>query len=333
MLEAIETLHSQGFIHRDIKPENFALGRNEHRSQVYLIDFGLAKSEDPGGFRKLEGNCSESLVWPASGGEFKGTVRYASVNAHRRRSLCRGDDLWSFYFIMLEFLRQPLPWKDVRCTNREDVAETVGNIKAMCLAEPEKYLWTNPHTRQLELRNIFESIRHLAYSDRPNYEYIHQQLVELLMKEKVCGSEPQQDVPSVPYVLRPNVYGCKRKLTKEESKGLHELSAAAVVGGKAKIFSPVALSPNPSSPQSLLIPIALPLKLPPLSVFGLGQSMCPTGRGAPMQRPRVQEFLGQLNTLIFPAGGGFVGYEQRARDEETRKKYDRAESTDPTRKV
>ncbi len=45
MLDAIEALHDQGFIHRDIKPANFALGRKLHRSQVYLIDFGLARSQ------------------------------------------------------------------------------------------------------------------------------------------------------------------------------------------------------------------------------------------------------------------------------------------------
>ncbi len=96
--------------------------------------------------------------------------------------------MWSFYFIMLEFLHQPLPWANVPHSAKDDLTEDVGSIKAMCLADPQKYLWTNPHTQQDELKNIFCSIQHLAYPDRPNYEYIHQQLVGLLTKER-CEAE------------------------------------------------------------------------------------------------------------------------------------------------
>ncbi len=45
MLDAIEILHSHGYVHCDIKPANFALGIKRHRGQVYMIDFGLAKQQ------------------------------------------------------------------------------------------------------------------------------------------------------------------------------------------------------------------------------------------------------------------------------------------------
>ena len=42
MLERLEYIHSKNYIHRDIKPHNFLVSlKNE--SQIYLIDFGLAK--------------------------------------------------------------------------------------------------------------------------------------------------------------------------------------------------------------------------------------------------------------------------------------------------
>ena len=44
MLTSIENVHKAGIIHRDIKPSNFVMGKSERdKSNVYLVDFGLAK--------------------------------------------------------------------------------------------------------------------------------------------------------------------------------------------------------------------------------------------------------------------------------------------------
>jgi tau tubulin kinase len=42
ILEAIQSVHSIGFLHRDIKPSNFAIGRKNIR-QIFILDFGLAR--------------------------------------------------------------------------------------------------------------------------------------------------------------------------------------------------------------------------------------------------------------------------------------------------
>jgi len=42
ILDAIESIHSIGFLHRDIKPSNFAIGRKNSR-QIFILDFGLAR--------------------------------------------------------------------------------------------------------------------------------------------------------------------------------------------------------------------------------------------------------------------------------------------------
>jgi tau tubulin kinase len=39
ILEAIQSVHSIGFLHRDIKPSNFAIGRKNIR-QIFILDFG-----------------------------------------------------------------------------------------------------------------------------------------------------------------------------------------------------------------------------------------------------------------------------------------------------
>lgn len=43
MCDAVDHLHSHGYIHRDIKPANFVWTRKQGNSSVSLIDFGLCK--------------------------------------------------------------------------------------------------------------------------------------------------------------------------------------------------------------------------------------------------------------------------------------------------
>ena len=92
-------MHCAGIIHRDIKPSNFVMGNQaseEDRSKVYLCDFGLAKEH-------LDMNTLE-VYPPRKHTDFRGTIPYASLTAHQKKELGRKDDLWSYFFIILEFL-------------------------------------------------------------------------------------------------------------------------------------------------------------------------------------------------------------------------------------
>lgn len=97
MLQSIENTHAAGVLHRDIKPANFVMGLNGETDsdKTYLVDFGLAKE-----------HISETgeVYPPRTVAEFRGTIPYASLASHFKKELGRKDDLWSFFFIMLEFL-------------------------------------------------------------------------------------------------------------------------------------------------------------------------------------------------------------------------------------
>ncbi|XP_071971750.1 tau-tubulin kinase 2 isoform X2 [Engystomops pustulosus] len=152
ILEAIESIHSVGFLHRDIKPSNFAMGRFPSTCRkCYMLDFGLA--------RQFTNSCGDVRPPRAVAG-FRGTVRYASVNAHRNREMGRHDDLWSLFYMLVEFVVGQLPWRKIKDK------EQVGSIK-------ERY----EHRLMLkhlppEFHVFLEHISGLDYFTKPDYQLL-----------------------------------------------------------------------------------------------------------------------------------------------------------------
>ena len=67
-----------------------------------IIDFGLAKKYiTPEGTHKSVKTTQK----------FKGTLMYASVNAHNFTAQSRRDDMMSYFYMLLEMLGETLPWR------------------------------------------------------------------------------------------------------------------------------------------------------------------------------------------------------------------------------
>ena len=60
--------------------------------------------------------------------------------------------------------------------------DDVKEIKAKCLSNPEKNLWKSVTKNMEEVKNIFNSIKDLKYEDKPDYEYIKNQIKTLHAK-------------------------------------------------------------------------------------------------------------------------------------------------------
>lgn len=155
ILRAIKSIHSVGFLHRDIKPSNFAMGRHPNNMRtVYMLDFGLARqyiSTVSLGARRPEVRPPR----PAAG--FRGTVRYASVNAHRNIEMGRHDDLWSLFYMMVEFVNGALPWRKIKDKEQVGKMKQVYDHKLLLRHLPSDF------------KQFLEHIESLNYYTEPDY--------------------------------------------------------------------------------------------------------------------------------------------------------------------
>ncbi|KAK6730752.1 hypothetical protein RB195_007305 [Necator americanus] len=109
---AIEELHSIGYISRDIKPGNFAPGHKSTREgkTIFMYDFGLAR-------RYVDKN--RNIIPSRKEVGWRGTTRYGSLIAHKRQDLSRRDDIESWFYMLVEITKGSLPWRLV--TDRAQV--------------------------------------------------------------------------------------------------------------------------------------------------------------------------------------------------------------------
>ncbi|XP_052106929.1 uncharacterized protein LOC127739300 isoform X1 [Mytilus californianus] len=169
ILKAIEAIHEVGFLHRDVKPSNFAMGRlQKDCKKVFMLDFGLARQYT---------TATGEVRPPRTAAGFRGTVRYASVNAHKNKEMGRHDDLWSLFYMLVEFLSGQLPWRKIKDK------EQVGTMK-------DKY----DHSSLLknmpnEFATFLEHISKLEYFDKPDYQMLHTLLDQCIKRKGIKESD------------------------------------------------------------------------------------------------------------------------------------------------
>ena len=161
-LSRLQYLHKKGYVHCDVKPENFAVGRKPSDNTLFLIDMGLAKrytDKKTGEHVPFSDKCS-----------FTGTMKYASINAHRGWKLSRRDDLESLGYTLIYLLTGSLPWATY--TSMKDVKNCKMNtsVKYLCDGIPE------------EFEVFINSVKCLGYSDEPDYASYRKLFRQLFIK-------------------------------------------------------------------------------------------------------------------------------------------------------
>ncbi|KAF1871535.1 hypothetical protein Lal_00020329 [Lupinus albus] len=169
MLTRIEYTHSKGFLHRDIKPDNFLMGLGRKASQVYIIDFGLAKRyKDPNTNKHISYRENKNLT---------GTARYASCNTHIGIEQSRRDDLESLGYVLMYFLRGSLPWQGLKAVTKK---EKYDKIREKKLSTPIEMLCKS---YPVEFASYFHYCHSLQFDQRPDYGFLKRLFRELFTRE------------------------------------------------------------------------------------------------------------------------------------------------------
>ncbi|KAL3315959.1 hypothetical protein Ciccas_005404 [Cichlidogyrus casuarinus] len=172
ILTAIEAIHSVGFLHRDIKPSNFALALStsgQPMKTIIMLDFGLARQYT---------TTSGDLRAPRSVAGFRGTVRYASVNAHLNKELGRHDDLWSLFYMVAEFITGELPWRKIKDKEQVGLLKQTYDHNQMLKFMPREY------------KQFLEHIQSLSYYDKPDYNLLQGLMSAYMERKPINESDP-----------------------------------------------------------------------------------------------------------------------------------------------
>jgi serine/threonine protein kinase len=96
----LNDIHDLGYIHRDINPYHILLGPGEDWSNLYLIDFSIAKFVDQ---QKRIFNYKASR-------EKCGMIEFSSVSAMVNNIYSYRDDLEALGYTLLFLYKDTLPW-------------------------------------------------------------------------------------------------------------------------------------------------------------------------------------------------------------------------------
>lgn len=165
MLKTIKAFHKRGYIHRDIKPGNFLI-KPDANTPIVLIDFGLSETYiDP---------KTKKHIPPDPDAGFTGTCRYASLHAHEEKQLSRRDDLFSWFYTLIELIEGKVPWPGSR--DRELTVEMKKSMKA-----PELCRSLTP-----EFCDIYKYIKSIKFKEKPKYGWIKTQIEGAIKKLNVA---------------------------------------------------------------------------------------------------------------------------------------------------
>lgn len=168
LLLQLENFHRNGYLHRDLKPDNFVCGNGDEHSNIYIVDYGLAKQ-----FRDSDGNHIPLEHFHER--EMEGTARYCSINAHFSIPMSRRDDLESLGYILIYFMMGgQLPWMGLK---KDKV--TKAKHANICKKKMTTTLQQLCDGLEPEFLSYMQYCRSMKYDQEPEYSYLRNLFAKL----------------------------------------------------------------------------------------------------------------------------------------------------------
>ncbi|KAL4003166.1 Protein kinase domain family protein [Acanthocheilonema viteae] len=159
MLDRIQCIHDSGYIHGNLTSDTFVMGIKENIAKVYLVDMKFSSK-----YIKISGRCRKHIPYEENI-EFFGSLCFASLNRHLGTVASRRDDLESYIYIILYFLKGNLPWQICEKSNElEQVLEIKTSISTEILC----------HGLPAQFATALNYCRALKFDEEPDYLFIRQ---------------------------------------------------------------------------------------------------------------------------------------------------------------
>lgn len=169
ILKGLEIMHNFGFVHRDLKPDNILI-REGTDYPICIVDCGLT-------YRYINNNGKHNPERNQIG--FRGTRKYAPINAHLLKDLSRRDDLISWFYITVELLIGTLPWENIN--NNSEVLEMKKSFDI-----------TSLKGLPIDLNPIYRYILSLKFDEKPKYSQIYTYLKRAIDSIGVNFNDPYE---------------------------------------------------------------------------------------------------------------------------------------------
>ena len=157
ILERIKFIHSKNIIYCDVNPNNFAIGLGRFQNNIYMTNFNLAKRyKNKNTLEHIKYNLSNKVI---------GDYIFSSINSLRGVELSRRDDLESFGYMLIYFLKGSLPWEHIRGLNKEEKMRKIYQFRKsydlsdLCQGVPE------------EFKLFLNYVKTLTFMEEPDYNY------------------------------------------------------------------------------------------------------------------------------------------------------------------
>ena len=226
IIGVLQNLHKNGFVHRDIKPENFITSAESNIEQMYLIDFGLAKSYiDP---------ITKTHVRFTENHELVGTARYASINTLFGCEQSRRDDLEATLYVLVYLYKGTLPWQGVKAVNDKDKCDKIRDLKQ---SFPHSEMYTE---LPKEFCQFFEIVRKLSFAEEPDYVRLRTLLRNCSIANGFTSPQDWPILASNARIIRTSLYQTRpnRRLKEHKEKSQGSLLQATQTPSGVTLLKP-----------------------------------------------------------------------------------------------